>query len=283
MSRKNYDPANRRDGKIATAVFHAILLFLFFIVGIKYMDPLPEEGIAINFGYDADGFGNSESAPTETANTQPNPTTQPQEEAVETPAEELVTQELEEAPAIAPKTAPTPKKPDPVKPVENPTPTPTPTPKPSNALQNALKSSQSGKGSGEGETKGNGDQGDPNGDPNSASRTGGSSGSGTSGAGPGGGGTGNYLLGNRQALQRPKPDYGCPEQGRVVVAVFVNRQGEVVEAIPGERIPGGASSNTSSQCLYAKAKEAALKTKWQGDASAVERQKGYIIYDFGKQ
>jgi periplasmic protein TonB len=273
VARRSFDKQDQRNSKIVTALFHILLLFLFFFVGLQYMDPPPEDGIAINFGYDADGFGNSESAPTETAVTQPNPQTQ-QQETTDSPDEEVITQEVEEAPAIAkPTPTTTPKKPEPTKPVEAPKPTETkPDPKPSNALSSALKSSQSGKGAGEGETQGGGDQGDPNGDPNSTSREG------AGGTGSGG----NYRLGNRQALQRPKPEYDCPAQGRVVVAVYVNREGVVVEAVPGERVPNGPSSNTSNQCLFDKARDAALKTRWQGDPNAVERQKGYIIYDFSK-
>lgn len=273
MARKSFDKEDRRNSKIVTVLFHVILLFLFFFVGLRYFDPPPEDGIAINFGYDADGFGTTESAPNETSAAQPTPQEQ-QQETSEDNEEEVVTQEMEEAPAIVkPKPITTPKNPVPVKPTETQKPAETqPDPKPSNALSSALKSSQTGKGAGEGETQGGGDQGQPDGDPNSMNRDG------TGGIGSGG----NYRLGNRQALQRPKPEYDCPAQGRVVVAVYVNREGVVVEAVPGERVPNGPSSNTTNQCLFDKARDAALKTRWQGDANALERQKGFIIYDFSK-
>jgi phosphoribosylaminoimidazole-succinocarboxamide synthase len=90
-------------------------------------------------------------------------------------------------------------------------------------------------------------------------------------------------LGSRQALTQPKPNYECPEQGRVIVKVYVDRTGTVVDAIPGENIPnGGGNSTTSSKCLFQKAKDAAMKTKWQGDANAPVKQVGLIIYNFTK-
>ena len=67
-----------------------------------------------------------------------------------------------------------------------------------------------------------------------------------------------------------------------MVAVFVDRSGKVVDAIPGDRIPGGLSSNTADACLLRIAREAALKTRWQGDPDAPEKQKGYIVYNFKK-
>jgi outer membrane biosynthesis protein TonB len=286
MARKNFDHLDRRNGKIVSAIFHALLLFLFFFLGIGYMDPPPEDGIAINFGYDADGFGDNTSAPTENANNTTQAITPPTEETSDVPDEEVVTQELEDAPAIAPQTKPTPKKPEPVKPEEKPTPTPTPKPKPSDALNNALKSSQSGKGSGEGITEGSGDQGDPNGDPNSSSRTGGA-GTGTSGTGPGGGGPGgdgdgNYLLTGRTVLGKPEPEYNYHLEATVVVTIYVDRSGKVVRAEPGGRV-NGTNTNTSSTELFERARKAALKTPWSPNPNATELQIGHIIYNFGKK
>lgn len=239
-----------------------MLLLLFWFFGLSYMEPKPEDGIVINFGQVAEA-GGEEFLPTEQAEE-----AQPEEAVTETQeaVEEVLTQETTDAPAV---TTQKKEKPKEEKPKED------PKPKVDSKLSDALKGIKNNPASGEGPNTGAGDQGDPNGDPTSKSYTG--------GGGGGAGGNGNYLLGNRRALSTPKPDYNCPEQGKVVVAIYVNRQGKVVQAIPGERIPGGASTTTTSSCLFDKAKAAALSTNWQGDPDAPDLQKGYIIYNFQKQ
>jgi protein TonB len=284
MARKQFEKGDQRRSAAVTILLHLLMIFLFFFVGLTYLDPKPEAGIAINFGFDTDGAGDSEAAPLETY-TPPQPVQQQSEqrEVSESPMEDVVTQEVEDAPAISkpkPEKKPVPqpeKVEEPVKPVEQPK--QVPTPKPSSALQQALQSSQSGKGSGEGSTTGGGDQGSPDGDRMSRGDGGGGSAPGT---GSGAGGTGNYRLGNRAALTRPKPE-GCPGEGRVVVRVSVDREGRVVEATAGDRIPNGPASNTFDACLLRISREAALKTRWEGDADAPELQIGYIIYLFEKK
>ncbi|MDX5447814.1 MAG: energy transducer TonB, partial [Bacteroidota bacterium] len=154
---------NKRNGVIGTVIFHSALLILFLFVGLSYYDPPIEDGIAINFGYTPDGAGETTQAPEEVKPT-------PQEEVVEENTdidEDVVTQEVDDAPAVSkekPKT----------KPVEKPKePEPDPEPQPTNELLNRLNKVKNAQGSGEGETQGGGDQGDPNGDPNSDNRTGG--------------------------------------------------------------------------------------------------------------
>jgi len=253
---------DRRKGLIATIVVHVAMLLLFIFFGITKMIPPPEEGIAINFGYEDDGSGNT----TQAAPVQPQ--TKPQEVPQETTeqVDKVVTQESVDAPSVSeekpkPKTQPTEK---PKEKVEE-------APKPSNQLQNIINRTRTGQGEGEGETKGGGDQGDPDGDRNSPSREGG-----------GAGGSGDYRLGGRKALDRPKPTYDCAEEGRVVVKVWVDRGGRVINAIPGEKIPGGPATTTSSSCLFNRAKDAAMRTTWQGDPTAPDNQVGFIIYNFQK-
>ena len=53
---------NRNKARIGTIVFHALLLLWFAFYGLTYQDPPPEEGIAINFGYQDDGEGNTSQA-----------------------------------------------------------------------------------------------------------------------------------------------------------------------------------------------------------------------------
>jgi outer membrane biosynthesis protein TonB len=259
MAHPESNPNDNRRGLIATVLFHVALVLLFIFYGLTYQDPPPEDGIAINFGYEDDGSGTTtQSAPQES---------QPQ--AAQPIEEEIATQEMVEAPSV---NTEKPKE----KPVEKPIEKPKEEQKPDSRLQGALDKTknQTGDGQGEGETTGGGDQGDPNGDRNSPNRTG------TGGTGN----TGDYRLGGRKALARPKPIYDCPEEGRVVVKVYVDRTGKVVNAIAGEKIPpDGPASTTSSSCLYERARSAAMRTTWQGEASAPDMQVGYIIYNFQKR
>ena len=276
MKFKN-DIHNNR-ARVGATIFAILLLIFIFFFGLTYLNPPPEDGIAINFGYEESGSGNTASSekvvePVEKstqAETTPTETTP-------TITDQVATQETIDAPAVEKKEDPKPKtekveeKKEPVK----------EEPKPSNDLLDRLDktknqkeaSNNDGNKTGEGEKKGGGDQGDPSGDPNSPNRE-----------GNGGiGNSGNYRLGTRAALNKPKPAYVCNEEGRVVVKVWVDRSGKVVRAVPGEAIPdGGPASTTAANCLLSKAKEAALKTTWHGDTNAAERQQGYIIYNFSK-
>ena len=48
---------DKRNGIIATFIFHSILIISFFYLGLKYKDPPPaEEGISINFGNSFSGI-----------------------------------------------------------------------------------------------------------------------------------------------------------------------------------------------------------------------------------
>ena len=255
-----------------TVILHVLLLILLFFVGMTYLDPPPEEGIAVNFGTTDTGSGNIQptqpikSAPQETT---PPPTSQPKTEI----KEEVVTQDNEEAPVIKKDEkkkvqTETPKKVEPKKetpkPVEK---TPDKTTK--NALEsliNGPKSDGTAKGSEGDDTTGGGDKGDPNGDPNAKSYY---------GTGKGLDGDGNYLLGGRKPLNKPRNPQECNEAGKVVVSIEVNRNGQVISAQPGVR---GTTNN--SKCLLDKAKQNAMATKFNSDDKAPAKQIGKIIYNF---
>lgn len=247
---------SRWTGWAVTGVFHALVLVLFAFYGLTYQDPPPEEGIALDFGYEEEGFGQSTAA-----NNVPEPPTPPIDEEVS-----AVTQDVE------PTDVSVDDKPKP-KPVEKPKPTVTTStepvkPQPSNQLSSRLnRLKNTGTGSGQGSTSGTGDAGSPNGVPNG----------GTGGTGGGTQGTGDYRLGNRSATSRPKPVYDCEEEGRVVVKVYVDRNGNVISAEPGAN-----GSTTTASCLFERAKYAALRTKWAPDPDALETQVGTIVYRFEK-
>jgi protein TonB len=261
---------DQRNGLVGTVVFHTVLFILFLFLGLSYYDPKPEAGVMINFGYAEDGFGEEAVVSQQT----------PSASSASSSAEESVlTQDWQDAPSIDAsdenKTTPEEDKPktDPQvieTPVEKPA--EKPDPKPSGALQSILDKTKNSESGGEGITEGGGDQGQENGDPKSSNRIG--------DGGGGGSGDGNYVLGGRLALAKPKPNYPCSDEGRVVVKIYVDQSGKVVRAIAGERIPGGAASTTTSSCLYNQAKKAAMKTTWEADATANDQQSGYIVYNF---
>ncbi len=127
-----------------------------------------------------------------------------------------------------------------------------------------------------------GQSGSPDGDPfkNGTGGTGTGDGGGDgAGRGPGSGpgfGTGKYGidLKGRAVVQPPKLPSDTKEEGKVVVEITVDSQGNVIEANPN-----GRGTTTSSALLKAKAKQAALATKFNVDGK-FEEQKGTITIIF---
>lgn len=131
-----------------------------------------------------------------------------------------------------------------------------------------------------------GQSGAPEGDPfgkgtgGSGGGTGGGIGDGDgSGSGPGKGpgfGNGKYGvdLKGRAVVKPPKLPSDTKEEGKVVVEITVDSEGNVIEANPN-----GRGTTTSSVALKAKAKQAALATKFNVDGK-FEEQKGTITIIF---
>jgi len=283
---------NKKKSLAITSAIFAILFMLFFFLKYTEINMLPElDGgggggeVAVNFGDSEFGSGDNYQS-MEKVVSAPKQTQQPQ--AVE---KEIIVSENEDAPVIAnvKKSAEKPKKEVVEKPVEKVVPKPSKST--SDALSNLLNGSNK---SGDGDDKVAGNKGKSNGDPNASGYNGGGgSGTGSGGGngsgqglgtgsgygnGNGGGsgnGTGNYQLGNRKALNKPKPDYTCQEEGIVVVQISVDKSGRVVTANPGIR-----GTTNAAKCLLDQAKIAALNTKWQSDSDAPDKQVGKIIYNF---
>ena len=83
------------------------------------------------------------------------------------------------------------------------------------------------------------------------------------------------MLGNRKALSKPVPNYTCNEEGKVAVQISVDQSGNVVAAKPGVR-----GTTNAAKCLLDEAKNAAMRTRWEPDSNAAEKQVGLIIYNF---
>ena len=67
----------------------------------------------------------------------------------------------------------------------------------------------------------------------------------------------------------------CNEEGRVVVKIIVDRNGNVVSATPGVK---GTTNN--SPCLLEPAKKTAFKHKWNLDSNAPSQQVGFVVVNF---
>ncbi|WP_240324983.1 energy transducer TonB [Lutibacter oceani] len=270
----------------------SLLLIGLFFVGMKYLDPPEEYGIAVNFGTSNVGKGNVQpTEPLRAASQEQVVEEEQQQEVVEKSepetakeasaiSEDVATQDTEEAIAIK-KEQEAKRKADEIakkaqlekeriekekqaaiakqKAEEE------AKRKKLDALIGGVSNSDGAVTGGEGNDNVSGDKGNINGDPNA---------SGYYGNG-GGGGNGDYNLGNRKPLSRPKPDYICNEEGLVVVSIEVDINGKVIKATPGVK----GSTNTAS-CLLTQAKIAALKTKWQSDSNAPSKQVGTIKYRF---
>lgn len=131
-----------------------------------------------------------------------------------------------------------------------------------------------------------GDEGNPDGDPfkNGTGGTGtGNDGGNGAGTGPGGpnfgkGGNGyGFSLGNRKVVTPPRLPNDTQLEGKVVVDITVDGEGNVIEANPN-----GRGTTTSSADLKMKAKQAALATKFNVDGK-YEEQTGTITIIFAFQ
>jgi outer membrane biosynthesis protein TonB len=139
------------------------------------------------------------------------------------------------------------------------------------------------KSSGETQTPGN--EGAPGGEPGktgtggSGDGTGGGNGPGDGpGSGPGTGGIGGgrygFDLKGATVVKPPKLPTDTKEEGKVVVEITVDSEGNVIEANPN-----GRGTTTSSALLKAKARQAALATKFKVSGK-FEEQKGTITIIF---
>ena len=268
------DTQHKKKSMTITVIIHAIIILLLFYVGLSYLDPPPENGIAINFGIMDTGSGKIQ--PPKKVSTAPKQkvstlaTKEPSEAK-----EDLITQETTDAPVIKKE-----ENKEEVREVEEMVEKEIqgqkskkkPDPKPDKTTTDALSSLINGPKSegenqlGEGSDETGGDKGDAEGDLSAKSYY---------GTGKSLDGDGNYLLGGREALNKKKFLQDCNEAGIVVVSIEVDRIGNVIDATPGVR---GTTNN--SKCLLDPAKRAALATKFNEDDKAPFKQIGKIIYRF---
>lgn len=275
MKSYEIENTNRPLALIITIVVH-ILLFIALYFTIIYT-PLPPypigggSGLEVNLGNSDEGMGNIQSQEITTGK---NPYTKETNNnnsntKANSSDNNILTQDNEDAPNLY-----TTKNNEEVIKIQEPV-----------INKNALfkKNTNNSNGGSEGETGNSGDQGKTNGSPFVKNHYGdGGNGDGT-GDGPGdgpGNGTGkgkgtSYKLGNRKANSLPKPVYTSNNSGRVVVAIVVDRLGNVISATPGVK-----GSTTNEKELINAAKRAALSTKFEKSEKSPEEQRGSITYNF---
>jgi TonB family protein len=244
--------SNKVKSGIGTAIIMALIAVVLLAFGYHPPDPpIPEEGVEVNIGDSDFGLGSdpepaseaSSYAPPAAQNQVATQHTEPSVSMPSTPNQGTVTNPAAQEPPQ----------------VEN---------KEPEINKNALftgrrnRTNQGGTGS-EGNTSGAGNQGNPNGTPNSNNYNG------------NGGSGSNFSLKGRSAVSLPKPDYNSNQQGKIVIDIWVNQQGQVT------RVEGPAQGSTlTNSAMVEQAKKAARKARFNADAAAPEEQKGTITYIF---
>jgi len=289
------DTKHKKKSASLTAIIAIVILLLIFNFGMRYFDPPEEYGIAVNFGTTDFGSGNvqpKEALKPAKQEIEPEEVVEQEivEEQVETSsatsgtAEDIITQDNEEAIAIKKQEEAKKKEEDKKqkeidkkaeverqkivaekKRIEKEKQEKATKRKQLDALMGGFSEGNGNATGGEGNDNQPGDKGKVTGDPNARGYYGNG----------GGGSGGNYRLGNRKALAKPKPTYDCNEEGRVFVSISVDKSGRVISAQPGVK-----GTTNSASCLLKRAKEAALKTKFNEDSKAPSKQTGVIIYNF---
>ncbi len=254
MEEKQY----KTRGVIGTAIFHVLLVVALLFLALKTPLPLPgEEGVEVSLGDAETGSGL----------TQPEKIKPIQQVKLVVPdpkPKEIIQQDVEEAPALEEE------KPDEAKvdeevieetPVEEVKEEPKVNP---DALYTPHKKDDDESGN-----QGNGleqaDQGKTSGSKDSKKTDG------IAGMGDGV----SFDLEGRGSIHLPKPAYESMEQGKVVVTVWVNKQGKITRALEGTK--GTTITNLRLRNL---ARDAALKAVFTPNPNAPDLQKGTITYNF---
>ena len=232
-----------------TIIVHALIVLVLFLMAFRTPLPLPgEEGVEVDLGMMDQGMGNIQ--PEKPAIPM---AAQPQQQPSQS-KEEIVTQNDDEAPSLEkPKNT----KPKQEKPAEEPKPTVN-----KRALFKGNNNPQAG--GSEGITGQPGDQGNPNGLADIKKYDG----NGGKGNGPG------YDLGGRGHKHLGSPPKEFPEEGHIVVEIWVDREGNVVRTA----IAKGTDINNKE--MRDMALDAAQKSKFVADPNAPKEQKGTITYTF---
>lgn len=287
------DTRHKKKSFTLTTLLLSALLLLLFYIGLTYLDPPIENGIAVNFG--TMEFGSGEVQPTERVRSEPREVErqpeEPQEQAEpvqpeqtdveEAPVEEVLTsndeetiklkqqqeakrkaeEEAKKAKVEAERIAREKREAEERKRQEQ------------EAKKKSVDALIGGIGKSDGTTTGSegdddkaGDKGQPDGDPYATSYY---------GAPGSGSGTGGYGLNGRSLANQGKVQQECNEEGRVVVRIVVDRNGKVIQAQPGVK---GTTNN--APCLLEPARKTAMLHRWNPDSNAPAQQIGFVVVNF---
>ncbi len=250
---------DRAIAVIGTILVHSMVLLVLFLMAFRTPLPLPgEEGVEVDLGMYNQGMGQVQ--PDKPAVPQQSSPAMPQEDETTKSKDDIVTQDTEEAPSIKTEKKKEPKEESTTKPSE-PAETTQPTVNPKALFKGSDKSQDGGS---EGITGQPGDQGNPNGLAGVKKYDG----QGGQGNGPG------YDLGGRGATTLQRPPREFPEEGHIVVEIWVDQQGNVV------RTNIGKGTDITNSEMRRTALEAAGRSKFAPDPNAPEEQKGTITYTF---
>ncbi|WP_224488955.1 cell envelope integrity protein TolA [Robertkochia flava] len=297
------DTRHKRKSFTLTSVILSVLIILMFYVGLSYLDPPLESGISVNFGYSEVGSGKVQ--PKEPIRSKPEPVPEPEPvkeekieevapppEPVKAQSEEVVTQESEESVVMKKAEEERLRKQEEARKEqqrqeqlereriaeeqrkererqaeqERIRQEQEAKKRKLDEMMGGLNNSDGNATGGEGNDNSPGDKGQLNGDPYASSYFG-SPGSGSGGVG--------YGLNGRSLVTGQKYIQDCNESGRVVVKIEVDRNGNVVNAVPGVK----GSTNTAS-CLKEAAEKTARSYRWNADPKAPTRQIGFVVVNF---
>ncbi len=262
---------DRRKGLVATILIHGLLLLLFIILGLTApYPPPPEEGVMISFGNSEVGSGEEQPEQIEeiTSESQEQPTEETIENTEPVVEEEIVEQELEDAPSLEQQENPTEEiveeikeevKETPVEEVKEQPEEKKPTVDES-LLFNKDKLNNS---TSEGKDEAKGDKGKLDGDLSKDGLVG----LGNEGIG--------FDLSGRSMILKPPIEDNSQATGKVVVRIKVDRYGKVLFA--KYQLKG---STTNDPHLVKIAEEAAGKAKFNHSQYAKEEQYGTITFTF---
>nr|WP_297784814.1 energy transducer TonB [uncultured Allomuricauda sp.] len=284
------DTRHKKKSFTLTTLLLSALLLLLFYIGMTYLDPPIENGIAVNFG--TMEYGSGEVQPREPVRSEPREVesqpepqevaepVEPEETVVEeAPVEEVLTsneeetiklrqqqeakrkaeEEAEKVKAEVERIAKEKREAEERKRQEQEA-----KKKSVDALIGGIGKSDGTATGSEGDDDRTGDKGQPDGDPYA-----------TSYYGSPGTGTGGYGLSGRSLANKGKVQQECNEEGRVVVRIVVDRSGMVIKAQPGVK---GTTNN--APCLLEPARKTAMLHRWNPDSNAPAQQIGFVVVNF---
>ncbi len=253
---------------ISTGIM-ALFLALSFFIAIGTFEPPVEAGmggIVVNYGTSVEGMGTDytsleePSADPNANNEMPDKVVpvpqEPTKSVVESSAKEIQTQSTEEAVAVNTKKSTSTAAPTAAAEEKPATPTIN-----QNALYKGKKSTGTGKGDGTGSTPGN--QGSINGDPLSNNY------------GEGGSGFGETPIALRRFTNLVTPQDDGQKTGKIAVRISINKQGIVINAVPGVK---GTTLNDRE--LWQKCKDAVMGARLNQSENAPDVQVGVVIFNF---